>query len=210
ALIERVLDRLGIDRASVVGHSLGGAVAMRLALRAPRRVSRLVLVDSATDRETRLGTRVARFLRPLFPIAAPLTLHARRARKFWLRTAVHDPAHVTPEVLEGMFRPTRVKGTLRAYGRLAVDRARDEPVRPEAIEQPTLILWGEHDRWLPLARGEELARLIPNARLVIVRSAGHLPLEEQPDVSNRALLEFLAAGSPAAAPTTSSSAATLS
>jgi pimeloyl-ACP methyl ester carboxylesterase len=152
ALVERVMDLLGIERAAVVGHSMGGAIAMRLALARPERVSRLVLVDSASDREMHLGVRPATYLRHLLPV---------------------------------------VKGHLRGLGLLFAHHGRDEPLDIERIGQPTLILWGEHDRWLPPERGEELAQRIPNGRLLLVRSAGHMPLEEQPESCNLALLDFL-------------------
>ncbi|OGO50335.1 MAG: hypothetical protein A2148_06630 [Chloroflexi bacterium RBG_16_68_14] len=200
ALVRRFMDQLDIERAVVVGHSMGGAVAMRLALGYPERVSRLVLVGSATDQELRHGLRFGRYLRPFLPLAALFTLHRQSFRRLSLRSAVHDPAHLTPEVLDGYFRPSRMKGHLRALGALAAHRRRDEPLAPERILQPTLLLWGEHDRWLPPSQGEELARRIPNGRLLLVPSAGHLPLEEQPDFCNRALLEFLASPQPAAAP----------
>ena len=198
-LVAGVMERLAIERAAVVGHSLGGAVAMRLALLAPERVSRLVLVDSASDRQMRSGLALAPLARPFFPVGALFTLHRLSVRRRLHQTAVHDPAYLTPEVLEGHFRPTQMKGHLRALGALMAHRRRDEPLAPERIQQPTLILWGEHDRWLPLSEGEELARLIPNARLLAVRSAGHLPLEEQPALSNRALLDFLRSTEPAGA-----------
>ena len=189
--VARVMERLNIERATVVGHSMGGAVAMRLAIGFPERVARLVLVNSATDRLLRRGLRLSRLIQPCMPIAALFALQRRAFRRRALRRAVHDPAHVTPEVVEGSFRPRRVKGTLRALGAWLVDRGRDEPLAPERIAQPTLVLWGEHDRLLPLAEGEELARAIPNARLLLVPSSGHLPLEEQPTFCNRALLDFL-------------------
>jgi len=196
ALVEQAMARLGVERAAVIGHSMGGAVAMRLALLAPARISRLVLVASATDHEMRRGVLPARLFRPLLPLGALLAWHRRRVRRLWFRTAVHDPAHLTPDVLEGYFRSSRMKGHMRALGALLAHRSRDEPLAPERIQQPALILWGEHDRWLPLARGEELARRIPNARLLPIRTAGHLPLEEQPESCNRAILAFLRSPEP--------------
>lgn len=196
-VVAGAMTQLGIERAMVVGHSMGGAVAMRLALRHPRRVKRLVLVDSASDREFRRGLGVASFLRPVMYVATPFTVQSRRYRRLALRAQVHDPALVTPEFVEAHFRPSRMKGHRRALGALMVDRRRDEPLRPEEIGAPTLILWGEHDRFLPPEAGEELAGRIPNARLELVPSAGHLPLEEQPDYCNRALLAFLGAEGPA-------------
>ena len=190
-LVQRVMDRLGIDRADVIGHSMGGAVAMRLAVQHPELVSRVVLVDSVTMAEFRRAIRFGRLLKPLLPLAAPLALHRDRVGRAVFRTAVHDPAHLTTEVLEGYFRPLRMKGHLRALARQLVDRRQDKLVDPARIWQPTLILWGEHDRWLPLVHGETLARQISNAKLAVVRGAGHLPLEEQPATCNQLLLEFL-------------------
>jgi pimeloyl-ACP methyl ester carboxylesterase len=199
-LLARVMDQLAIERAAVVGHSLGGAVAMRLTLAYPERVSRLVLVDSATDREMHFGALPATYLRHLLPIASLFALQRAWFRRLSLRSAVHDPAHLTPEVLDGYFRTSRMKGHLRALGLLFAHGRRDGPLAFERIRQPTLILWGEHDRWLPPDRGEELERRIPDARLLLIRSAGHLPLEEQPDSCNQALLEFLRSSEPAAEP----------
>lgn len=192
-LIAAAMRALGIERAAVVGHSLGGAIALRLASLCPERVDRLVLVDAATDRALQRGRSLAWLARPFAPIIALATLHRQRFRRFALRAAVHDPAHITPEVVEGYFRPSRMKGHARAFARLMAHRRRDTPVDLASVRAPTLVLWGEHDRWLPPSLGEELARALPNARLEVVPAAGHLPLEEQPGYSNRALLAFLGA-----------------
>ena len=192
-LVRAFMRRLGIERAALVGHSMGGGVAMTLALRYPASVSRLVLVDSVTAREQRRGLRLGLLLRPLLPLMAAVGMRRSVVRRA-LRAVVHDPASATPEAVEAHFRPLRMKGHLRAMGRQLVDRGRDAPLEPERISQPTLILWGEHDRVIPIATGDELAVRIPNARLVRIRSAGHLPLEEQPESSNAALLRFLQEG----------------
>jgi pimeloyl-ACP methyl ester carboxylesterase len=193
------MGRLGIERAAVVGHSMGGGVAMRLALLYPERVSRLVLVDSIGDREMR-RSRGSGVLRPLQPLLSLATSQNPAFRRFAMRVVAHDPAYATPEVIEGYFRPTRMKGTARAYGALAADARKDAPLEPERIRQRTLLIWGEHDRVIPLASGEELAARIPNAQLAVVQSAGHMPLEEQSAASNRLLLDFLRPPEPALAP----------
>jgi pimeloyl-ACP methyl ester carboxylesterase len=198
-IVRRVMDRLGIKRAAVLGHSMGGAIAMWLALHDPELIERLILVDSATVKEMSRGRNWGLVLRPLLPLLAPVLLRKGTVRRS-LRSAVHDPARVTPEALEGHLRPLRMKGHLRAQAKQLSDRRRDEAFDASRIRQPTLILWGEHDRWVPLSTGEELARLIPSARLVAIRSAGHLPLEEQPDLCNRELLDFLDEPARAATP----------
>ena len=124
------------------------------------------------------------------PLGAPL-LQLRRVRRQVFLSAVHDPAHITPDVEAGYFRPLHMRGHFHALGRQLISRQDDELESPEGISQPTFILWGEHDAWLRPEFGETLAGQIPNAELTLVPSAGHLPLEEQPDFCNREILRFL-------------------
>ena len=191
ALIRRAMDRLDIEKASVLGHSMGGAVAMRLALAYPGRVERLILASSASDVE--LGRRIwgAAVIGRLLPLAAPFTLHNRRFRELSLRSGYYDPARFTEDVIEGYMRPARVRGYLRALGNTMAAWRRDPPLNPADITQPTLILWGEADRWLPPSRGERLHRLIAGSRLNLVEGGGHLFLEEQPEAVLHAVEDFL-------------------
>jgi len=190
-LVSEFMERLGIRRATVLGHSMGGEVAMRLAVNHPERVERLILVDSASGREVPHRTSGGRFLRPLLPVVALFTLHSRRFRRLSLRSAVYDPAYLTPEVLEGYFRPTRIRGHLRGLGELLASWRNDPPLDPSAIVQPTLVLWGEEDHWLPVSQGQHIHEQISGSRMVIIPKAGHLPLEERPEESNRAIVDFL-------------------
>jgi len=190
AFVISLMDRLGIQRASVLGHSMGGAIAMQLALRHPERIDRLILVASATAHEMMRGRTIGLLARPIVPLATLLFVRESMVQR-GLRRAVHDPEFVTPEVLEGHYRPLRMKGHMRASMLQLSDRRKDPPFDAREIRQPTLIIWGEHDRVVPLARGLELAEQIPNAQLAIIRSAGHLVLEEQPVECARALLPFL-------------------
>jgi pimeloyl-ACP methyl ester carboxylesterase len=87
--------------------------------------------------------------------------------------------------------PGRVRGYLRALGNTMAHWHRDPPLHPADITQPTLILWGEGDRWLPPSRGERLHRLIPGSRLELVAGGGHMFLEEQPEAALRLIEDFL-------------------
>jgi pimeloyl-ACP methyl ester carboxylesterase len=195
-LVAGFLDALGIGKASVLGHSLGGAVAMHLGLQFPERVDRLILVSSAADTETRRGLRSSRLVRPLLPLVAVFTVQNKRFRRMSLRSACYDPSFLTSEIVEGYLAPTRVRGHLRALGAMMVDRRKDPVLDLSAISQPTLILWGAADRWLPVSHGGRLMALIPNSRMEVVEGAGHLVLEEQPEESARVLVDFLLAPLP--------------
>ena len=190
-IVAQAMDRLGVTNAAVIGHSMGGAVATRLALRHPDWVRKLVLVDSVNVTEMRRATRFGKLLRVVMPLGAPLLLHPYRSRRRIFLTAVHDPAYLTPEIEEGYFRPMHMKGHLRSMGQQLTSRQDDDLLSPSDITQPTLILWGEHDAWLRPEFGERLNAEIPDSRLTLVPSAGHLPLEEQPDFCNREILRFL-------------------
>lgn len=190
-LVRAFMERLGIDRATVLGHSMGGAVTMRLALTHPARVERLVLVASASDLELGRHVRGAALLRHLLPLVAPLTYHNRRFRKMTLKTGYYDGDLCTEDVIQAYLRPSRIRGYLRALGNTMAAWRKDPPLEPSAISQPTLILWGEADRWLPLSRGERLHSLIPNSRLIVIERAGHLILEERPEAALEAILGFL-------------------
>ena len=190
-IVAQAMDRLGVTNAAVIGHSMGGAVATRLALRHPDWVRKLVLVDSVNVTEMRQATRFGKLLRVVMPLGAPLLLHPYRSRRRIFLTAVHDPAYLTPEIEEGYFRPMHMKGHLRSMGQQLTSRQDDDLLSPSDITQPTLILWGEHDSWLRPELGERLNAEIPDSRLTLVPSAGHLPLEEQPDFCNREILRFL-------------------
>jgi len=177
-----VMDALGIDRADVVGLSLGGWLAAELALRHPARVKHLVLVDAA-------GTRVPGVDRPdLF--MAPVA----RARELLFA----DPtSSLATALLPDVPPPDRVETMLR--GREAAARLLWNPhvqyrkltSRLHRIKTPTLIVWGERDRLVPRAYGEAYHRGIAGSKLVTIEGCGHLPPLEAPERFAEVVLEFL-------------------
>jgi pimeloyl-ACP methyl ester carboxylesterase len=179
-----LLDALGIGRATLVGSSYGGAVAAVCALDYASRVERLALVGAVSNDDV---TR-----RPLLRLAAtpfmgellaPVLLDARRFVKNHLRKTyaaengyMLDSARITAHQ-----RPLRAAATHRAILR-TLRRWRATRIEREAarITQPTLLVWGAHDRDVPLRYGERLHELIKGSRLVVFPDCGHLPQEERP------------------------------
>src|SRR5581483_10440425 len=123
--VSGLLDQLGIERAVVVGHSMGGGVAQRIAIAQPGRVAGLVLIASTTDRFFKRAAAASPLLRHLVPVFATAVLHNRFVRPLWSRAAVFDPAHLAPEVIAGYAAPGHVRGSVAAYQRLMRDRGRD-------------------------------------------------------------------------------------
>jgi len=177
-----LLDRLGIQRPAVLGHSNGGRVAIRLALQAPGRVGRLVLVASAGVRRRR-GPRdharlaVTRLLKGL----AALPGLARLARPLGARWAARVGSRDYKAA--GRMRPTLVR-------LVNEDLA---PLLPE-IQAPTLLLWGDRDEEVRREAVLTMASRIRGARLLVFPGAGHFPFLDAPARCAEAVIGFLREG----------------
>jgi pimeloyl-ACP methyl ester carboxylesterase len=179
-----LLDALGIGRARLVGSSYGGAVAAVCALDYAARVERLVLVGAVSNDEI--------IRRPLLRLAAtpvmgelltPVLLDARRFVKNRLRMtyAAQNGYLIDAVRIRAHQRPLRAAATHRAILR-TLRNWRAARIEREAarITQPTLLVWGAHDRDVPLRYGERLHELIAHSRLHVFPDCGHLPQEERP------------------------------
>jgi pimeloyl-ACP methyl ester carboxylesterase len=191
-----LMDRLSIERAALVGNSLGGGVAAIVAAGHPDRVRALVLVDAAgfnlgpTERPAvvRLTTG------PMGSVIAVLP-GKRLVVQTVLREVFHDPALVTPErvaeYLQGATRPGTF-ASIRSLGESMRDRAglvRDALAR---VKAPTLVVWGRDDGWIPLAHADRFCAAVPGAQKVVIDECGHVPQEEAPERVLELLREFLA------------------
>ncbi len=191
-----LLDRLGIERAVLVGNSAGGTVAMLTALQYPERVEGLVLVDPAVYG----GGGSPAWLRPL--LALPQVdrlgpLFVRRIQGWGLdfaRSAWHDPSRITDEVWAGYTRPLQAQDW--DVGLWELTRAG----RPLGLEErlgelrlPVLVITGDDDRIVPTEQSVRLAGEIAGAELVVIPNCGHVPHEECPAAWLAAVQDWLAA-----------------
>ena len=184
------LDARGISRAALVGNSLGGAVAMRVAAEHPNRVSDLVLAAPATA-EARIAWPVG-LLRVRGIGEAALAAARRPLVAYGLRHWLFaDAACVTAHAIDDAWLPLRVPGTRRAaLAAIRTCRSRFRGLE-DRIHVRTLIVWGAEDRLLPVRGGTRLAARIAGSRLVVLPDAGHLPQREQPEAFGRAVAGFL-------------------
>jgi pimeloyl-ACP methyl ester carboxylesterase len=192
--IDQFYQKLGIEKATVVGHSFGGWIAAAFAIAHPQRVDKLALVSAAGYSSTGWARRET--LKELYPALNPSTT-ADMKRLFEL--LFYDKAmSADANVVSAL---TRKYKTGDAY---AINSLIDSILRGEGfiddkvktIKAPTLVIWGREDRLNPLAMGAAYARDISGAQKVIIEQCGHMPQLEKAPALNSALLKFLA-GEPA-------------
>ena len=199
--IRDLLDHLGVEQATIVGHSLGGGIALQFSYLFPERCERLVLVASGgLGPELGLALRAAAL--PGSELALPLLMNHRvvavgdllngALRRIGLR-----PAH-------------SVQQSWMTYRRLAMTEARSaflhtlrSTVDPSgqrvsaldrlylATRLPVLLVWGEQDRMIPIDHGRNAAEMLPSSDLVSFPGVGHFPHQEAPRQFTRAVLDFL-------------------
>src|SRR5215217_2357888 len=195
------IDALGIAQATFVGNSLGGLIALRLALSEPARVRALVLVDSAG---------LGRAVDPVFtsvnvPGLGEAAMPFWRTRvgayqRAWGRTALlftHSPRSVPREWLAEQCRLARSPGYLEAH--LTVLRTLVSPLgqrevlvdRLPTLKIPTLLVWGERDRVLPQSQARDAVTRLRDGSLSLIPDCGHMPHVECPDRFLGALEGFL-------------------
>ncbi len=163
-----LLDRLGVERCDVIGHSNGGRIAIVLAAQHPHRVRHVVLTSSA-------GIPPHRGVRQRFAVGTYKALRGVERSSVFpapLRTAARRRAD-----RRGSEDYRAATGVMRA----TLVRLVNQDLRPllPRIAAPTLLVWGDHDTETPLANGREMERLIPDAGLVVFEGAGHFAYLEQ-------------------------------
>lgn len=185
-MIKALLDRVGVVRAVVVGHSMGGAVVQRFAAAYPEMVESAVLVASTTGEE-----RATRFALPSFMVRPWLPLMSKLTAQVMLRAAFYDRHALTAEQRQTYLRPMRITGTRACLLAMMHDRTKDAPVDHARITMPVLLLNAAQDRVVPLRTARLIRKRIPQARLAVIEHAAHLLIVERPDECVRAVGDFL-------------------
>lgn len=177
------------ERFALAGLSMGGIVALEILRRAPSRITRLCLMattplsetpDQASMREPLIISARTGGLEKALQQSLPPEVLAPGPRRLEILNLARDMGlHLGPELFVDQSR--------------ALQRRPDQQANLRRCRVPTMILCGEYDRLTPVKRHEFMAQLIPHAGLEVIAGAGHLPVLEQPEAVNRALLHWLAA-----------------
>jgi len=182
---------LGLTAIILVGHSMGGSVAVEVTLRYPHLVWRLALIDAAVD-AYRMPTYTRLYLLPAigWPVFRITQAIGRAFRPIgqriphdhgggWIRPWVRRASYLATFDPEGLYRILRSLFATRADERL------------QQIRVPTLVLTGQFDSLVPPSHARRLAQVIPGARYVVLPASIHNPMDERPGAFTRALRAFL-------------------
>lgn len=187
------MGRMGLDRAVLVGSSYGAAIAATIALDHPTLVEKLVLVGAVTNNKPTRYLLMRLFSSPIIgDILSPLVVGSRLLLRLRMKRVYDKHSWVLDERrVEARHLPLQTRGAHRAIIR-TVRRWDAERVSRDAnlLTQPTLLIWGDTDREVPLRDGERLHQEIPHSRLVVFRECGHLPHEEYPQAFTKLVSEF--------------------
>jgi pimeloyl-ACP methyl ester carboxylesterase len=193
-MVSRFMNRLGIGRATVVGSSYGGAVAMNLTLDYPEAVEKLVLVDAVCNDDVKDHPILKLASLPgIGEAITPFLVDSKMFLRFRMQGTLAKANHhlITEERIESIRRPLSAAdghhSVLATSRNWHADRLEQDA---SLIEQQTLIIWGEEDTVIPVKNGYFLHKEILNSRFVILKDCGHVPMEEKSEIFVGLVAEF--------------------
>jgi pimeloyl-ACP methyl ester carboxylesterase len=192
------MDRVGIEKAILIGNSMGGGIAWAMASLFPSRVKKLILTDCVPPdvldqvRNDSFKTLVAMKDIPLLSYLL-FTSRNRRSIRWILQECVFDTKRITSEVLDRQYQLSKIRGSSWVLYS-TIKNAKEAPKLRDCLSriyQPTLLLWGERDLIFPPSVGEDLHQSIKGSKFQVIDKSGHIPMWETPNEVNQAILSFL-------------------
>ena len=181
-----LMDALDLQKANIVGHSQGGAIALHYALDYPERVEKLVIVDSGgLGRLESVGVMFALIWYVLCP--------SRKASlRIWKYSLHKSEKSIGLKALrEYGVEVSRMPGARRAPLLGGKVGSRIPPEQLGNISQETLLIWGEQDNYYSVSQAEDAHKSIPGSQIRIISNSGHNPFYDQPKEFNNVLMKFL-------------------
>lgn len=192
------MDGVGIEKATLIGNSMGGGIAWAMAILYPERVGRLVLINCVPPdvlhqvKNESFRTLVAIKGIPILPYLV-IAARGKNSIRWILLECVSNIKLITPEVVSRQYPLSKIKGsTWVLYSTFKhAEEALKLKDQLSMIVQPTLFIWGERDLIFPPQVGEALHQAITGSKFLRIEKSGHIPMWETPDEVNQAILDFL-------------------
>ena len=189
---------LGLDKVDLCGFSMGGRIALECAHMAPTRVRSLVIsAPAGVGLKTIIDFRLA----TLKGIGELLTTPSQFGMRRLMQKAYANPAKITDSMISERLELSKLPGAQAAFLMMLRGMTRLRGFRPStvnelhswlpSISQPTLIVWGKQDRFLPVSQSYNLSNLMPSSTLKLYEDSGHLPHAEEVEKFNKDVLKFL-------------------
>lgn len=180
SFVDKVLLRLNIDSCYMAGNSLGGAISWYYATQYPAKVKKLVLVDASGH--PRQGNQPIIFRLAQQPAFAAFFKYftPRFVIENNLKAVYYDDTKITEDLVDRYFSMALREGNRQAFIDRANTKFDSKSELIKSLKLPTLILWGQHDEWVPLSDAYLFEDEIKNSELIIYSTAGHVPMEEIP------------------------------
>ncbi len=185
------LTALGIDSCHMAGNSLGGWITWGFAIHYPEMLEKIILIDAAGYMPQKLNSVVLNMARN--PLLSKLSgvAKSRSIVRQTMREIYVDHSKVTNELVEHYYQLTLLKGNSKSFVKCLATNFWENTHLIYRVQAPTLILWGESDRWFGMDMAHRFKEDIPNAQLISYPGVGHVPMEEAPRISAEDALQFL-------------------
>jgi pimeloyl-ACP methyl ester carboxylesterase len=189
-VLTHFVDKLGLDKFSVIGHSMGGKMAWSLAAAQPERVKALVLMAPDGFPETKdIGTKP-------YEVPAVMGVIKYFLPKYLVRKSIepafHDASALNEALVNRYFDVLRAPGVRGAILDRSNQTIYTDPVpRLKSIKAPTLLIWGEQDQMIPMTNAQSYANVLLNSTTALLPNLGHLLQEEQPEKGLEVVIKFL-------------------
>jgi len=192
--VNQWMDVMGLDDVTFVGNSLGGAIAVLMAIEHPERIGRMVLIDAASYSQTERPFVVRMAGMPFSRSFAKL-FFGRWAIKWNMKRVFYHADRVTEEKVDAYYERMCTHGALDAQ--ISVASSLDFGIfekytrRIPEIKAKTLIIWGKEDKWIPLENGFRFRKEIAESVIVVIPECGHIPQEEYPEETAGLIADFM-------------------
>ncbi|WP_375577676.1 alpha/beta hydrolase [Marivirga tractuosa] len=201
SLLWKLMQKLGYDTIAVAGNSMGGQVAYKMALQKPDQIKKLILInssgaslkaDTAKFKDQNAFSVFSLINHPLFS-KLMTSITPKFLFEMSLEQVYYDESKITAEKIQMYYDLMLHQGNREATLKRFKQKAPSQFEELKTISSPSLIIWGEHDSWIPVSHAHRFDSILPNSKLIIYDNAGHVPMEEIPIKTAKDAVEFLKA-----------------